>query len=203
MFLLREILVKAPKTSSGGGGGDAPKATNFVVEVLSTNYENVIDYLFLESFCNIRAALKLNNQLEIDNVPSNFNLECFFAHFKTGNLAMLKKLYRCLVDLMQLPDVAELFKGGVQLWQSPKQSGGRSSSSVAVFLIEFILKDPKFLSLFATSFERQKCQFIRELLKLNDSYPKFGILETIYSNIHYHPYVELVMKGQGDELLLQ
>jgi hypothetical protein len=115
---------------------------------------------------------------------------------------MLKKLYRCLVDLMQLPDVAELFKGGVQ-WQSQKQSGGRSSSSVAIFLYEFILKDPKFLSLFATSLERQKCQFIREILKLNDSYPKLGILETIYSNIHYQPYVELVMKGQGDDVLLE
>jgi hypothetical protein len=70
------------------------------LEALHKGYEKVVDNLLAEGFSNIRACLKMNNHLEIDNEVALFNVSFFVSHMQQGELGIMKKLYYELVDLM-------------------------------------------------------------------------------------------------------
>jgi hypothetical protein len=56
------------------------RSTNFLAEAMHKGYEKVIDHIKDEGFSNIRACLKKNNNLEIDNEVALFNVSFFLTH---------------------------------------------------------------------------------------------------------------------------
>ena len=87
--------------------------TNVLVEAMHCGFENMIDYIFSEGFSNIRAILKVNNNLEIDNEVALFNTSYFLTHID-NNLPFLKKIYFNLIDLMQLSNFLEIFSYAIK-----------------------------------------------------------------------------------------
>lgn len=94
LFLYKEIQVRNKNIENG-----KPRKTNVLIEAMHCGFEQMIDYIFSESFSNIRAIVKRNNQLEIENEVALFNISYFLTHIN-NNPALMKKLYFNLIDLM-------------------------------------------------------------------------------------------------------
>lgn len=137
MHLLRELTL-------GGFNGKPERKANVLVEALSRGSTKVFDYILSEGFSNIRAALKRNNQLEIENEVSQFNVQFYHKILGRGNLREFQGVYSRLVSIMQLGNFMELFSfWGKKTTVDP--------STKAIF--DFLLSDCAFKCLFATSLE--------------------------------------------------
>lgn len=180
---MREFTVK----QSPGGKGVKTRKTNILVEALNRGLNEVSEYIWGEGLSNIRAALKKNNQLEIENEVSQFNVSFFHKLVEKGSLSGFKTAYQKFMDMMQLSNFMEIFT----FWS--KQS--RSQSTVAIF--DFILTDPKFHSLFSTSLEFQKYILIKELCTLDSQY-QLGFTKHLLHPTYLAYLREIQLGNSGD-----
>lgn len=81
-------------------------------------FMKMVEFIFSEGYTNIRAILKKNNNLEIENEVASFNVSFFITHMDS-NIIVIKKLYYYLVDLMQLSNFIEI------LSHAAKPAGGK------------------------------------------------------------------------------
>jgi hypothetical protein len=109
----------------------------------------MIDYSFNDGFINVRSILRRANRFEISNELSQIHVYYFRNH--EDNLELFKKIYFHLIDLLQLSHFLEIF-----------------DYIEKVEVIEFILQEPKFQSLFISSLEMQKYVFTNETLQNSD-----------------------------------
>ena len=103
LFLFKDITV-----SNKGVDNGKPRQTNVLIEAMHRGFVTVVDYIFREGFTNIRAILKKNNQLEIENEVAQLNVSYFVTLIERDDLELLTKIYSYLVDLMQLGNFLEI-----------------------------------------------------------------------------------------------
>jgi hypothetical protein len=149
-----------------------------LIEALGKGFVKMIDYSFNEGFINVRSILRKANKFEINNELAQIHVDYFKNH--ESNFPLFSKMYYGLIDLLQLSNFLEIFDyiEGTQVY-------------------EFILEDPKFVSLYVTSLEMQKYVFTRELLSIAEGQPE---IIAILKKDPYKNYVAEILRGNyGDD----
>lgn len=115
--------------------------TNALIDSLNAGLTGILDYAYNDGFINIRAVLKKNNVLEIENEIAQLNLTFFKSHL--DNSKLITQLYHCLMNILQLSNFLEIFDFALDNGDPPQ----------TLSLFNLVLSDPYFKSLFSTSME--------------------------------------------------
>ena len=75
LFQLQEISVRNQRVEAGKF-----RKTNILVEAMHRGFMKMVEFIFSEGYTNIRAILKKNNNLEIENEVASFNVSFFITH---------------------------------------------------------------------------------------------------------------------------
>ncbi len=106
------------------------KKTNALIDSLNAGLIGILDYAYNDGFINIRAVLKKNNVLEIENEIAQLNLTFFKSHL--DNSKLITQLYHYLMNILQLSNFLEIFDFALDNGDPPQ----------TLSLFNLVLSDP-------------------------------------------------------------
>ena len=136
--------------------------TNALLSALDRGFQKIVDYSINDGFVNLRMALRMTNRYEIKNDVSEICVSYFTKAF--GEVGKFQKIYELLTDQLQLANYLEIFDFAL--------------TKLADHVLEFVLNEPRFISLFQSSLEFQKYLFINSLAQALQKTPLITLLNS-------------------------